>query len=108
MRLLAKIGIALVGTVGVLAAVVAVRTATYRAPAAVDAAQVSLAAALPLDFDRCLGPGGRLIPSRILLECARRPAAIPALLRLRTVTRQAARRLASALVQVLKAWWALA
>jgi adenosylhomocysteine nucleosidase len=62
--------------------------------------------ALPLDFDSCLGPEGRLIPSRILLQCARRPAAIPALLRLQSVTRQAARRLAFALVQVLKAWWA--
>jgi len=52
MRLLAKIGIALVGAVAGLATVVAVRTATYQAPTAVDAAQVSLAAALPLDFER--------------------------------------------------------
>jgi adenosylhomocysteine nucleosidase len=63
---------------------------------------------LPLDFNRCLTPAGRLIPGRILMECARHPAAIPALIRLRSVTRQAARCLASALRQVLEAWWAVA
>jgi carboxypeptidase PM20D1 len=51
MRRSAKIGIAFIGTVGLLAAVLAVRTATYRAPAAFDPGGVSLAQAPPLDID---------------------------------------------------------
>jgi len=62
--------------------------------------------ALPLDFGQCLSPTGRLRPGRILLRCVRQPSLIPALLRLRSVTRQAANRLATILMQLPEPWWA--
>ena len=52
MRLMARIGIVLVGAVGALAAVVALRTATYEAPATFDAAQVPQAPRVPVDVAR--------------------------------------------------------
>jgi len=52
MRTLARIGSGALAVVAVLAATVAWRTATYRAPAAFDPAQVALAAALPIDQER--------------------------------------------------------
>jgi carboxypeptidase PM20D1 len=52
MRPLAKIGIGVIGTLGVLAAVIAARTATFHAPLAFDPAQVSSAAMVPVDLDR--------------------------------------------------------
>lgn len=56
---------------------------------------------LPLDFGRCVDRQGRVRPARVLLQCARRPTTIPALLRLRTITRLAARQLAATLTRVL-------
>ena len=52
MRPLARIGIGVIGTLGVLAAVIAVRTATYHAPLAFDPAQVPSAPTVPLDLNR--------------------------------------------------------
>jgi carboxypeptidase PM20D1 len=54
MRVAAKIALGLLGIVGVLAAVIAIRTATYEAPGAGDGAgaEVQLAAAPPVDLQR--------------------------------------------------------
>ena len=52
MKLLRKGGIALAAILGLLVAVVAVRTATYQAPDTVDLAQVQLAPAVPVDAAR--------------------------------------------------------
>jgi carboxypeptidase PM20D1 len=54
MRVAGKIGLGLLGIVGALAAVIAIRTATYEAPGAGDdaGARVQLAAAPPVDLQR--------------------------------------------------------
>jgi len=52
MRVLARAGIAVAAVIGLMAAVVAVRTATYVAPGAKDAAQVDLAPPVPVDLAR--------------------------------------------------------
>ena len=52
MSVLAKAGIAVATVIGLVAAVVAVRTATYVAPGAVDAAKVDLAPPVPVDIER--------------------------------------------------------
>jgi carboxypeptidase PM20D1 len=52
MTTLRKLGIGVLGLAAALAVVVAVRTATYRAPASFDAAGVALADPVPVDTDR--------------------------------------------------------
>jgi carboxypeptidase PM20D1 len=52
MRVAGKIGLGLLGIVGALAAVVALRTATYEPPTAGDSVAVQLAATPPVDLQR--------------------------------------------------------
>lgn len=52
MRVAGKIALGLLGVIGALAAVVAVRTATYEPPTAGDSVAVQLAAAPPVDLER--------------------------------------------------------
>ncbi len=52
MRRAVRLALGLLAVVGALAAVIGVRTATYRPPAAVDLAAANLAAATPVDLDR--------------------------------------------------------
>ena len=52
MKALARAGIAAAGVIGLVAAVVAVRTATYVAPGALDADRVELAPPVPVDAGR--------------------------------------------------------
>ena len=52
MRVAAKVALGLLGIVGVLAAVIAIRTATYEAPGNGADAKVQLAAAPPVDLQR--------------------------------------------------------
>ena len=52
MKVLARAGIAAAGVIGLVAAVVAVRTAAYVAPGALDAGEVDLAPAVQVDVGR--------------------------------------------------------
>ena len=61
--------------------------------------------ALPLDFNRCLAPGGDIPLAAVLRELARRPAALPGMIRLGRATSRAARRLAEVAVAFLPDWY---
>jgi hypothetical protein len=60
---------------------------------------------LPLDFNKCLGEDGGVRTSLVLRELARRPGALPGLIRLGMATSRAAEALAQAADIYLPHWY---